>query len=217
MRSLTAAAFISLDGVMQAPGGPEEDPSGRFNHGGWVAPFWDGSVEEGMAPLFSGPLDLLLGRRTYDIFAAHWPYRSDAIGEAYNHAAKYVVTSRSGALSWANSHALHDAFDGVARVKAQDGPDLQLWGSSTLYSGLIEHGLLDRLYLMTFPVVLGTGKRLLDGVPAKTMKLITYTGAATGVIIATYEPAGSVRTGSFAAENPSDAELARREALKREG
>jgi dihydrofolate reductase len=145
MRNLIAAAFVSLDGVMQAPGGPEEDPSGRFPHGGWVAPYWSESIEEGIAPLFSGPLDLLLGRRTYDIFAAHWPYQEDDIGQAYNRAAKYVVTSQNDALSWANSYALDDALAGVARIKAEGGPDLQMWGSSTLYSGLIERGLIDRL------------------------------------------------------------------------
>ncbi len=213
MRKLIAAAFVSLDGVMQAPGGPQEDPSGGFELGGWVAPLWDGSVEEGIAPLFSGPLDLLLGRRTYDIFAAHWPYQTDPIGEAYNRAAKYVVTSSTEPLSWANSHALNDGLDCVAKVKAQDGPDLQMWGSSTLYSGLIGRGLIDRFYLITFPLVLGKGKRLLDGVPAKRLRLVDSKVSTTGVIVATYEPAGPVQTGSFAAETPSEAELARREAL----
>jgi dihydrofolate reductase len=207
-RSIIGAAFVSLDGVMQAPGGPEEDPSGGFDLGGWVFPFWEGTIEEGMAPLFSGPLDLLLGRRTYDMWAAHWPHRKDdPIGEAYNRAAKYVVTSQTGALSWSNSRALNDGFDGVARIKEQDGPDIQVWGSSTLYAGLIGRGLLDRLYLMTFPVVLGKGKRLFAGeVPSRTLKLVESRASKTGVIIATYEPAGAVEVGSFAAEEPGRAD-----------
>ncbi|HEX8401369.1 MAG TPA: dihydrofolate reductase family protein [Allosphingosinicella sp.] len=201
MRKLIGAAFVSLDGVMQAPGGPEEDPSDGFDLGGWVYPFWDDTIEGGMAPLFSGPLDLLLGRRTYDMWAGHWPDRNDdPIGEAYNRAAKYVVTSRTGALSWSNSHALNDGFDGVARIKEQDGPDLQVWGSSTLYRGLIGRGLLDRLFLITFPVILGRGKRLFAGdMPARTLTLVDSQTSKTGVIIATYEPAGPVQTGSFAA------------------
>jgi dihydrofolate reductase len=217
-RSIIGAAFVSLDGVMQAPGGPEEDPTGGFDLGGWVFPFWEGAIEEGMAPLFSGPRDLLLGRRTYDIWATHWPYqKDDPIGEAYNRAAKYVVTSQTGPLSWANSHALNDAFDGVARIKEQDGPDIQVWGSSTLYAGLIAQGLLDRLYLMTFPVLLGKGTRLFErGMPAKTLTLVDSTVSKNGVIIAIYEPAGPVELGSFASE-PSEAELARREKLRRGG
>ena len=198
-RSLIAAAFVSLDGVMQAPGGLEEDPSGGFEHGGWVFPFWDGTIEEGMAPLFSGPLDLLLGRRTYDMWAGHWPSREDdPIGGAYNRAAKYVVTSRGGPLSWSNSHAVANGLDGVAQVKAQDGPDIQMWGSSTLYPGLIERGLIDRLYLMTFPVLLGAGKRLFEAMPSRTLRLIDSRTSSKGVVIATYEPAGPVQTGSFA-------------------
>ena len=190
---------------MQAPGGPEEDSSGAFPFGGWVAPFWDESIEQGMEPLFSGRLDLLLGRRTYDIFAAHWPSQADPIGEAYNAASKYVVTSRGDALSWANSHVVPGALVGVARVKEMDGPDLQMWGSSTLYAGLIERGLIDCLYLMTFPVVLGMGKRLLEGVPARTLKLADSKISSKGVIIATYAPAGSVETGSFTADPPDGA------------
>lgn len=206
MRELIAAAFVSLDGVMQAPGGPEEDRSGGFPYGGWVAPFWDETLEAGMAPLFSGSLDLLLGRRTYDIFAGHWPHQTDnPTADAYNEAAKYVVTSRGEALSWSNSHALGD-LDRVAEIKEQGGPDIQMWGSSTLYAGLIERGLIDRLYLITFPVVLGVGTRLLDGVPARSLRLASSQVSQGGVIVATYEPAGPVEVGSFATEIPSEAE-----------
>ena len=218
MRSIVGAAFVSLDGVMQAPGGPEEDRTGGFDLGGWTPAYSDEEQEETMAPLFAGPFDLLLGRRTYEIFAAHWPYQEDAIGEAFNRAAKYVVTSSTEPLAWANSHAVQDGIEGVARLKATDGPDLRVWGSSLLYKGLIAHGLLDRLMLMTFPLILGKGKKLFgDGLPAHALKLVDSKVSPKGVVIASYEPAGPVQLGSFVPEQPSAAELERRERWKREG
>lgn len=219
MRRIHAGAFVSLDGVMQAPGGPEEDPTGGFTHGGWVAPYWDETAGESMAPLLKEPFDLLLGRRTYEIFAAFWPYNDeDPIGRAFNQAAKYVVTSSREPLSWANSHAINDGADGVARLKESDGPDLVIQGSGKLYPDLIARGLIDRLSLMTFPILLGKGKRLFgQNGPSRALKLVESKASPTGVLIARYEPAGPVRTGTFETKPPSETELARRERWRREG
>ena len=199
MRSIRAGAFVSLDGVMQAPGGPEEDPTGGFAYGGWVWPHWDETSGSSMTPLFEEPFDLLLGRRTYEIFAAYWPHNDDnPIGLAFNRAAKYVVTSSTEPLSWANSHAIKDGAAGVARLKQGDGPDLVIQGSSKLYPDLIARGLLDRLTLVTFPVLLGKGKRLFapDG-PSGALRLVDSKVSSTGVVIGTYEPAGELVTGTF--------------------
>ena len=212
MRRIVSAVFVSLDGVMQAPGGPDEDPAGGFEYGGWVAPYWDDVPGETIDSVFAEPFDLLLGRKTYEIFSAYWPYnREEPIGEAFQQAAKYVVTSSKETLSWANSHAVNDGIDGVERLKASEGPDLVIQGSSALYPGLLERGLIDRLTIMTFPLVLGKGKRLFpQGVAPGGLKLVDSRVSNTGVVVSTYEPAGPVQTGSFEAKPPSDAELARR-------
>jgi len=213
MRRIVSAVFVSLDGVMQAPGGPDEDPTGGFEHGGWVAPYWDDVPGETIDAVFAKPFDLLLGRKTYEIFAAYWPYnRGEAIGEAFEQAVKHVVTSSTEPLSWANSHAINDGIDGVARLKASEGPDLVIQGSSALYPDLMERGLIDRLTIMTFPLVLGKGKRLFaPGIASGALKLVDSTVSSTGVVVSTYEPAGRVQTGTFEAKPPSEAELARRE------
>ena len=167
MRRITASAFVSLDGVMQAPGGPEEDTTGGFPFGGWTAPYWDELTGESVNSLHERPFELLLGRKTYDIFAAHWPERDeDPIGAKYNRAAKHVVTTTEAPLSWANSRAIGD-IDGVERLKESEGADLLIWGSSTLYPPLLRRGLIDRLLLMVFPVVLGPGKRLFGPTPRR--------------------------------------------------
>jgi dihydrofolate reductase len=217
MRRIIGAAFVSLDGVMQAPGGPDEDPTGGFEHCGWTAPHWDEALEESMAPLFTEPYDLLLGRKTYEIFAAHWPYqKDDPIGEAFNRTAKYVVTASTEPLSWTNSHAI-GGIDGLAELRQTEGPALHIWGSSTLYPGLLGRGLIDRLVVMTFPVVLGKGKRLFgEGVPSGAFKLVESRVSATGVLVGGYEPAGPVPTGTFVTGEPSRAELDRREKWRRE-
>jgi dihydrofolate reductase len=219
MRRIVSAVFVSLDGVMQAPGGPEEDPTGGFEYGGWVAPHWDDVPGESIDAVFTEPFDLLLGRKTYEIFAAHWPSnREEPIGEAFEQAAKYVVTSSREPLAWANSHAINDGIDGVERLKATKGPDLVIQGSSALYLGLLERGLIDRLTIMTFPVVLGKGKRLFaQGVAPGALKLVDSKVSGTGVVVATYEPAGAVQTGTFETKPPSEAELARREKMRAEG
>jgi len=216
MRKLTGAVFQSLDGVMQAPGGPEEDPTSDFRFGGWVAPFWG----EDMGPfegVIMGEYDLLLGKRTYDIFAAYWPDNQDnPIGEKFQRINKYVLTHSDEPLQWANSYRLAgDTADAVAELKRGEGRDLLIQGSSTLYVPLLNAGLIDRLVLMTFPVILGQGKRILDGSQEPgSLKLADHEVSGTGVVFASYEPAGEVRTGSFATKPPSEAELELREKIK---
>ena len=219
MRKLTGAVFLSLDGVMQAPGGPTEDWTGGFAHGGWMFPLGDEAVDAAIGGLFDQPFGLLLGRKTYEIFAAYWPYaeEGDPIGTAFDKAGKYVVTGGGDPLEWQNSHRV-GSVEEVRAVKASDGPDLIIQGSSTLYPQLFATGLIDRLILLTFPIVLGTGKRLFgDGTPPFAMKLVAQETSSTGVVIATYEPAGAVRTGTFAGPEPSEREQARQERMKREG
>jgi dihydrofolate reductase len=217
MRRIIGAAFVSLDGVMQAPGGPEEDESGRFELGGWLFQFWDEQVDKQIGTLFTEPFDLLLGRRTYDIFAAYWPYatgEAKPMGEMFDRVGKYVVTGGDQRLEWQNSHRL-DGIDAIAALKQGEGPDLIIQGSSTLYPQLLRAGLLDRLTLMTFPVTLGAGKRLFgDGTPAGAMRMIEQEITTGGTVIATYESAGLVEPGDFAAQEPSAAELERREKIE---
>jgi dihydrofolate reductase len=219
MRKIIGGVFLSMDGVMQAPGGPPEDPTGGFEFGGWSATFWDEKMGAAMGGLFSAPYDLLLGRKTYEIFAAHWPYvpADDPIGQAFGKAAKYVLTRGNDALEWQNSHRL-DGIDAVKKVKASDGLDLLIQGSSTLYPQLLSANMIDRLFVMTFPVFLGKGKRLFgQGTPPGAMKLISSDVSTTGVLIATYEPAGAVPIGTFELASPSALELKRRERMAREG
>jgi dihydrofolate reductase len=213
MRKITGAAFVSLDGVMQAPGGPTEDPTGGFHYGGWLAGLFDEAIGHRIDRLFGGEFDLLLGRRTYDIFAAFWPFAGDDqkdIRDPFNRATKYVVTSGDQPLSWQNSHRLANV-DAVAAVKRTEGPDLVIQGSSLLYPQLLAAGLLDELVLMIFPLVLGSGKRLFgEGTPSGTMRMTEHEVTPSGSIIASYEPAGGVQTGSFPSPDPSEAEQERR-------
>ena len=215
MRKLTAAVMLSIDGVMQAPGGPEEDPTNGFDCGGWVQPLWHpemGPFED----LIMGDYDLLLAKRTYDIFAAYWPHnQDDPIGAKFQRINKYVLTHSEEPLAWDNSHRIAgDTAEAVAELKRSDGRDLLIQGSSTLYVPLLAAGLIDRLMLMTFPVLLGEGKRIFDGSEKPgALKLTNHFVSNTGVIHATYEPAGEVRTGTFATKEPSKAELERREKL----
>ena len=213
MRKLTGAVFVSLDGVMQAPGGPEEDPTSDFHLGGWVQPLWG----EDMGPfedVIMGEYDLLLGKRTYDIFSAYWPYNQDnPIGEKFQRINKYVLTHSDDPLEWDHSHRLSgDTPEAVAQLKSSKGRDLLIQGSSKLYPPLLSARLIDRLILMTFPVVLGSGKRIFDGseTPGE-LKLVDHFVTNTGVVLTSYEPAGDVRTGTFETRDPSEAELERRE------
>lgn len=216
MRKLTGAVFQSLDCVMQAPGGPDEDPTSGFRFGGWSQPLF----AEDMGPfekLIASEYDLLLGKRTYDIFAAYWPYNLDnPVGEKFERIDKYVLTHSGEPLSWAHSHRLSgDTAAAVAELKAGEGRDLLIQGSSTLYPPLLSARLIDRLVVMTFPVVLGAGKRIFDGSEiGSALRLVDHFVSSTGVIIATYEPAGDVQTGTFVTEQPSEAELARQTKMK---
>jgi dihydrofolate reductase len=217
MRSIIGAVFVSLDGVMQAPGGPDEDTTGGFKLGGWLARFFDEAVGERIDTLFTPPFDLLLGRRTYDIFAAFWPYNADeagGIGERFDNASKYVVTGSGQSLDWQNSHRLGGLAD-IAELKRGEGPDLIIQGSGTLCPQLLAAGLIDRLILMTFPVILGSGKRLFgDGTIPGAMRLVEHQITEGGNIIATYRPDGPVETGSFATGEPSAAERGRRKKIE---
>jgi dihydrofolate reductase len=220
MRKVIVGAFVSLDGIMQAPGGPEEDPTGGFAHGGWVAVPWDEAMGETMGALFAEPFDLLLGRKTYEIFAAHWPYSDEEpIASQFNAATKFVATSSPKPLSWQNSVAIGgDVPAGIARLKREDGPTLIVQGSSVLIQTLLRHKLVDELRLLTFPLVLGTGKKLFgDGVVPTALKLTSSRTSSTGVVMTTYVPDGEVRTGSFQSAEATETELARRETLKKEG
>ena len=217
MRKLTGAVFLSLDGVMQAPGGPDEDPTSDFRFGGWAHPFWDdmGPFDD----LIMGEYDLLLGKRTYDIFAAFWPYnQDDPIGEKFQRINKYVLTHSNEPLAWENSSKLSgDTAAAVSELKKSQGRDLLIQGSSTLYPPLLSARLIDRLILMTFPVLLGEGKRIFDGSEKPgALKLVDHFVSGKGVVLTTYEPAGEVQTGSFATKEPSEAELERREKWAKE-
>jgi dihydrofolate reductase len=218
-RRIIGGFFQSIDGVMQAPGGPEEDPSGGFALGGWLATGFDEGLGNQIDTLFSGTYDLLLGRRTYEIFSAHWPYQpdDDPLAATFNRIAKYVLSGTDLPLPWQNSHRL-DGMEAVAALKREDGPNLVIQGSSTLYPQLLQLGLLDRIVTMTAPVVLGSGKRVFGaGTPPGAFKLVEHRVTSSGIAMATYDPAGAVETGSFAVIDPSPAELERRERWKREG
>jgi len=222
MRKVITGAFVSLDGVMQAPGGPEEDPSGRFEHGGWVAPLIDEVFGEEVDKLFAAPFDLLLGRKTYEIFAAYWPYQEggeyDGIARRFNSATKYVATRSDMALSWETSVRIRDAGSDVARLKQEDGPALVTQGSSDLIQTLLAHDLVDALHVFTFPITLGRGKKLFGaGAKPAAFKLTHSRVSRNGIVIAAYERAGAVRTGDLATQPPTPDEVARREKLRREG
>jgi dihydrofolate reductase len=219
MRRVVVAGFVSLDGVMQAPGGPEEDPTGGFGFGGWTFPYWDEVMGAWMGESFAQPFDLLLGRKTYEIFAAHWPFTAEEPAGLFNGVTKYVATSSMEPLAWANSVRLDgDVPAAVAALKQGDGPDLLTQGSSVLVQSLLEAGLVDELRLLIFPVLLGPGKRLL-GVRAQPgeLELVSSQVSTTGVILATYRPIGPIRSGSFQLAEPSAAELARRARMQAEG
>jgi len=221
MRRVVAATFLSLDGVMQAPGAPEEDPTSGFALGGWTANYWDEMMGGVMAESFASGFDLLLGRKTYDIFAAHWPHAEDdpQIAELFNACTKYVATRSDRSFGWRNTVALRgDVAAEVARLKAADGPDLLIQGSSQLIQTLLAHGLIDIYQLWVFPVVLGSGKRMFgSGAAPAALTLVDSKVSTTGVVISTYVPAGELVTGSFALEPPNEAELQRRRNLAKEG
>jgi len=201
MRKLIVSTFVTLDGVMQAPGGPEEDGEGGFAYGGWSVNYWDDQMGQVMGEAMSRPFDLVLGRKTYDIFAAFWPNASDdAGGKPLNDATKYVASRSQPTLAWGPSVLIDaDAAEGVAALKREDGPELQVHGSANLIQTLLRHNLVDEFRLWIFPLVIGAGKRLFaDGTIPAGLKLVDSKVSTTGVVIGTYEPAGEIVAGSFA-------------------
>ncbi len=202
---LTVQTFVSLDGVMQAPGGPEEDPSGAFTLGGWQAPFPDPAVGEFVNELTARASAYLFGRRTFDIFRGYWPDQTDPdnpIATAINSLPKYVVSRSLTEATWRGEHpgtarlVTGDAVAGVRALKEEPGDELQIWGSGNLLQTLLRHDLVDRLRLLTYPLVLGSGHCLFgEGIRPATMRAVDLTVTDVGIVIGTYEPAGPVRTG----------------------
>ena len=208
MRKLIATTFLTLDGVMQAPGGPEEDTSEGFAHGGWSVNYWDDRMGEVMDGIMGKPFDLLLGRRTYEIFAAYWPHAGEEQGaKPLNDATKYVASRTLRSLDWQPSVLIDgDVVEAVRALKQQDGPELQVHGSANLLQTLIRAGLIDQYHVWTFPVVVGSGKRLFEEETAPAaLRLVDSVTSTTGVVIGTYVPAGELVTGSFAQEDPTKA------------
>lgn len=225
MRKIITTTFVTLDGIMQAPGGPEEDPAGGFKWGGWSVNYWDDVMVKTMDEFIGRPFALLLGKRTYDIFAAHWPYMEHdpntleaMAANQLNNAVKYVVSHKPEKLEWQNSILITgDAVEEIKKLKAEDGPEIQVHGSGNLIQTLLKHNLIDEMVIWTFPVVIGQGKRLFgDGTFPSGLKLKDSKVSTTGVIIATYEPAGDIPLGTVEVAPPSEAELARRKKLKEE-
>jgi dihydrofolate reductase len=201
VRKLIVTTFITLDGVVQAPGGPGEDDEGGFPFGGWTVPFFDEDLGAVMGETMAKPFDLVLGRKTYDIFAAFWPTASEEEGAGpLNAAAKHVASRGRPELSWEGSSLIEgDVATGVAALKAQDGPELQVHGSGNLVHTLQQAGLVDEWQLLTFPIVLGTGKRLFDPAAPLALRLVSSTVSGSGVVVGRYVPAGDVVTGTFGA------------------
>jgi len=223
MRKVIVGAMVSMDGVMQAPGGPEEDPTGGFKFGGWTASLGNDPVfDDELGKLFGEPFDLLLGRRTYDIFAAYWPYAeggpADDIAKTFNRITKYVATRKGVDLKWQGSVALRDAAKDVAKLKQEDGSVLVTQGSTELVHVLLAASLVDEIRTFTFPLLLGKGKRLFSGdSQPRAFKLTHSAVSPNGLIAATYVRNGEVKTGTIGGTlEPSATELARREQLKRE-
>ena len=218
MRKIIVGAFTSLDGVMQAPGGPQEDPIGGFRFGGWVAPYFDETAGSVIDELFARPFDLLLGRKTYDIFAAHWPYAdaNDPIGPLFDRVTKYVATRNPAfRTTWQNSRTLGaDAVAAVKALKGGDGPDLLTQGSPDFLRTLFENDLVDEINVFVFPVILGKGKRLFgDASFPRALTLESSRTSQNGIVISRYTRAGDVATGSFEFDTPTEAELERRRNL----
>ncbi len=220
MRKIIVSEHLTLDGVMQAPGGPEEDPTGGFAYGGWSFNYWDDIMGQVMGEFMARPFELLLGRKTYEIFAAHWPYiKNDPVADKLNSVKKYVVSGTTYEVNWNNSTLVKgNVVQAIRNLKEQKGPDIQVFGSGNLIQTLLKHDIIDEFRLWIFPVTIGSGKRLFgEGTQPGGFKLISSITSTTGVIIATYEPAGELKTGSFALDNPSEAEIERRKRLADEG
>jgi dihydrofolate reductase len=213
MRVLAVNTFMSLDGVMQSPGGPDEDPTGGFTLGGWGVTYFDEEMMGRMAE--ADPYELLLGRGTYEIFAAHWPYETGPIADHLNGTRKHVASTTLKQVDWNNATLITgDVPDYIAALKRQDGPEIQVHGSPGLIQTLLEHDLIDEFRMWIFPLVIGTGKRAFgDGTIPAALKLVDSKVSKTGVTINTYERAGDITTGSFEFDEPTEAELERRRRL----
>ena len=198
MRKINVLEFITLDGVMQAPGGPQEDTSGDFKYGGWTAPYFDDFSGKVMGEQMKQPFSLLLGRKTFEIFAGYWPQHAD-VWPGINEATKYVVSNTLSSSDWQNSIFLKgDVVEELKKLKQQDGPDMQVYGSGNLVQTLLKNDLVDELWLKTFPITLGKGKRLFgEGTIPAAFKLIETKTSPSGVIFANYGRAGEVKTGAF--------------------
>lgn len=199
MRTIRIIEHISLDGVIQAPGGPEEDRESGFRHGGWAFPHASEEGGAAIAAAHGSGFDLLLGRKTYDIFAGYWPKQSGPMADSLNRARKFVATHRPESLAWGPVESLGtDLVESIGRVKDAAGPDLIVWGSSTLTPLLIAEGLADEVMLLMFPVMIGSGKRIFsDLVQPSELRLIESKATPTGVIVSKYKPAGAMRIGSY--------------------
>jgi dihydrofolate reductase len=223
MRKIIVGAQVSLDGIMQAPGGPNEDPTDGFKFGGWAMACFDQEAGEEIGRLFGEPFDLLLGRKTYEIFAGYWPYYDQnadfgGIAKRFNEIQKYVV-SRSGEVdtSWQGSVLLRDIAD-IKRLRNEEGPTLVTQGSTELVHALLANDLVDAISIFTVPVVLGGGKKLFaDGSTPHTYSLTRSRVSSTGILIGHYERDGEIKTSSASLDSPSQAELARQERVKRDG
>jgi dihydrofolate reductase len=219
-RKLTASTFVSLDGVLQAPGGPDEDPAG-FPHGGWVFPYFDETIDISGAGFDGKDRELVLGRKTYEIFEAYWPYQAkdDPTARTLNAAKKHVATRTLKSLEWNNSTVLGgDVVAAITKLKASPGQDLQIIGSGNLIQTMQAAALIDEYNVWTFPVVLGRGKRLFEeGARPSALRLVESKVTKTGVVMSRYVPAGEVQAGSFVQTEPSQKELARRQKMKRKG
>ncbi|HEY2887901.1 MAG TPA: dihydrofolate reductase family protein [Candidatus Limnocylindrales bacterium] len=198
MRNLLVTTFVTLDGVMQAPGGPEEDESGGFAHGGWSFGYWDKVLDDVMTETMGRPFDLLLGHRTYDIFASYWPTAEQEAAKPLNDATKYVAAHHDVNLPWGPSVHVRDVPSEVAALKRGDGPELQVHGSANLIQTLLREGLVDEFQVLTYPLLLGSGKRLFgDGTVPAGLELVSSQVSPSGVVIARYRPAGAIKYGSF--------------------
>lgn len=201
MRKIITATFITMDGVMQAPGGPEEDASQNFAYGGWQAHLGDDVTEKAIAKYFAEPFELLLGRVTYNIFASYWPKHPEIedVATPFNSTKKYVVSHTQIELPWNNSYLVNgDVVGEIKKLKQNEGPDLFIWGSGNLIQTLLQHDLIDKMHILTYPVTIGSGKKLFaEGTKPKAFKVTESTVSPTGVIIATYEPAGELTTGTI--------------------
>ncbi|MES3019816.1 MAG: dihydrofolate reductase family protein [Bacteroidota bacterium] len=220
MKKLIVTVFMTMDGVIQAPGAREEDPTNEFPWGGWIVPFSDPEMNEAMGHITAEPYDLLLGRRTYEIFASHWPYQvKDPMSDLFNSIQKYVVATKPVDLSWQNSTLISGEVPlEIKKLKEQNIRNLFVWGSSELVQTLLEHQLIDVLNTLTYPITLGKGKKLFgEGTQPLTWKITNSTITPKGIIIASYVPSGAIDTGAFQVEEASQREMQRRGKITKTG